>query len=348
VTLAGRLGTGHVEPVYSDMVNLTMVTPPTGPANKNHNGMLYVSARCTKCTMLAKSQIDLASTAQPFLFALGEAGRFPATKAKDGPLRRHAYYGFFTMDLTMATDDGGDDAISLHDENENSTFIKFHKDTDIADLVHALVLLLAFLVVFPFGALSIGVLRNVKIHMIFQTVGLGLGVVGAASGFYLSTIYNRSKHFNSGHQIIGLLLVVVLIGQWAGGFLHHRHFTRSGVPWINGLPIKGHRMIVGPLILVLGLVNGAVGFRLAVANQYNRLYIPIAIVVMVVLTAIIFLRGFIRERIPMGKKKLSISAPQPQPFGVGFPEGLGNYATAMRRDDLPSYSLDPVKPRSMV
>ena len=332
------------------MINLTMVTPPTGPANTNHDGMLYVSARCTNCTNLAKSRIDLTSTTQPFIFALGEAGRFPATMAMDGPLRRHSYYGMFTMDLTMATDDGGDDPISLHDMNENSRFLGFDVDTDIPDLVHALALMVAFLIVFPLGALSIGILKSVKIHMIFQTIGLVLGVIGAASGFYLSTMYNRSKHFNSGHQIIGLILVIALIGQWVCGFLHHRYFTKSGISWMKGLSIKSHRMVMGPLVLVLGLTNGAIGFRFAVANQYNRIYIPIAVVLVTVVTLTIFARGFISKRIPTGTKKLVISAPQPQPFGQGFPQGLsnGNYATAMKSDDLPSYSLDPVKPRSMV
>jgi hypothetical protein len=253
------------------------------------------------------------------------------------------------MDLTMATDDGGDDAISLHDINENSKLLDSEKDTDIADAVHAIVLIVAFLIVFPLGALSIGLLKSVKIHMILQTVGLVLGVIGAASGFYLSTIYNRSKHFSSGHQIIGLLLVVILVGQWLGGFLHHRYFAKSGLPWMNGLPIKGHRMVMGPLILVLGLINGAVGFRFAVANQHNRIYIPVAIVDMIVVMLGIFLRGFISRKIPIGKK-LIISAPQPQPFGQGVPMGLGdgNYIKATNRDEFPSYSLDPVKPRSMV
>jgi len=299
---------------------------------------------------LAMSKIDLTSTAQPFIFALGEAGRFPATMAMDGPLRRHAYYGMFTMDLAVATDDGGDDPISLHDANENSMFGGFTVDSDIPDLVHALALMLAFLIVFPMGALSIVVLKSVKVHMIFQTIGLILGVIGAASGLYLSTVYNRSNHFTSGHQIIGLVLVVLLIGQWVGGFLHHRHFAKSGLPWMNGLPIKSHRMFIGPLILILGLINGAVGFRFAVAYQYNRIYIPVAVVVVTVVGLTIFARGFISKRIPIGKKKLVISAPQPQPFGEGFSQGLGgNYATSMKRDDLlPSYSLDPVKPRSMV
>jgi hypothetical protein len=352
MTLSGRFGTGHVEPTYSDMINLTMVTPPTGPANVNQDGMLYVSARCTNCTNLAKSMIDLTDTAQPFIFALGEVDRFPATMSMSGPLRRHAYYGTFTMDLTMATDDGGDDPISLHDENENSVLTSFTKDMDIADPVHAFVMVAAFLIIFPLGALSIGVLKNVKMHMIFQAIGLALGIIGAASGFYLTTIYNRSMHFNSGHQIFGLLIVIALIGQGIGGFVHHRHYVKSGLPLMNGIPIKGHRMIIGPLIMIAGLINAAIGFKFALAYQWNRVYIPLAIVVMVVVTLIIFMRGYISRRMPMAKKPPIISAPQPQPFGQGLPPHLlgsgRNFATAMRRDDLPSYGLNPVKPRDMV
>jgi hypothetical protein len=328
-----------------------MVTP-SGPANVNQNGMLYVSGTCTNCTNLAKSTIDLTNTAQPFIFALGEVDRFPATTSKSGPLRRHAYYGQFTMDLTMATDDGGDDPISLHDENENSQLMGFMKDNDIADPLHAFVMAVAFLVVFPLGVLSIGVLKSVKVHMVFQAVGISLTIIGAASGFYLTTIYNRSKHFDSGHQIIGLLLVIALIGQWVGGFLHHRHYVKTGQSWMNGLPIKGHRVIMGPLILLIGLVNTAVGFKFAVANQWNHIYIPIAIVMAVAVAVIIFMRDFISRKMPMLKKNPILRASQPQPFGQDSPAGPGpyggNYATTMRSDNPSSYSLDPVKPRDIV
>lgn len=362
MTLSGRFGTGHNEPTYSDTIGLSMVTPPSGPANVNEDGMLFVSGTCTNCTNLAKSTIDLTSTAQPFIFAVGEVDRFPATTSKSGPLRRHAYYGYFTMDLTKATDDGGDDPISLHDEAENAQLTGFVTDHDIADPAHAFVMVLAFLVIFPLGVLSLRVFKNVKLHMIFQSIGLGLGIIGAAMGFYLTTLYNRSKHFNSAHQIIGLLVVIALIGQWVGGFLHHRFYVKNQRPWMNGLPIKGHKMILGPIILLAGLVDAAVGFNFAVAHQWNYVYIPLAVGMIVVVTIIIFMRDIITRIISRRKQQNpTVGAPRAQPFGQGSLAGPGalggNYATTTRSDialnrmpnnDPPSYSLDPVKPREMV
>lgn len=361
MTLSGRFGTGHVEPTYSDTIGLSTVTPPSGPANINQDGMLFVSGTCTNCTNLAKSTIDLTNTAQPFIFALGEADKFPATTSKSGPLRRHAYYGYFTMDLTKATDSGGDDPISLHDAIENAQLTRFVTDHDIADPVHAFIMVLAFLVIFPLGVLSLRVLKNVKLHMIFQSIGLALGIIGAASGFYLTTVYNRSKHFNSAHQIIGLLVVIALIGQWVGGFLHHRYYVKNQRPWMNGLPIKGHKMVIGPVILLMGLVDAAIGFNFAVAHQWNYVYIPLAIVMIVVVTVIILMRNFISRWMARHKQNSIVGALQPvQPFGQGPPAGPGGiggnyggqaYGTRTRSDitlDRMPSTLEPVKQRDMI
>jgi uncharacterized membrane protein (DUF485 family) len=343
-----------------------MVTPPSGPANVNQDGMLFVSGTCTNCTNLAKSTIDLTSTAQPFIFAVGEVDRFPATTSKSGPLRRHAYYGYFTMDLTQATDSGGDDPISLHDAIENAQLTGFVTDHDVADPIHAFVMVLAFLVIFPLGVLFLRVLKNVKLHMIFQSIGLALGIIGAASGFYLTTVYNRSKHFNSAHQIIGLLVVIALIGQWVGGFLHHRYYVKNQRPWMNGLPIKGHKMVIGPLILLMGLVDAAIGFNFAVAHQWNYVYIPLAIVMIVVVTVIILMRNFISRWMARHKRNPIIGSVQPvQPFGQGLPAGPGGiggnyggqaYGTKTRSNialdrmptNEPLSSLEPVKQRDMI
>lgn len=357
MTLSGRFGTGNVEPTYSDTIGLSTVTPPSGPTNINEDGMLFVSGTCTNCTNLAESTIDLTSTAQPFIFAVGDVDRFPATTSKSGPLRSHPYYGYFTMDLTKATNSSGGGPISLHSEIENAQLTRFLVDHDIVDPLHAFVMVIAFLVIFPLGVLSLRVLKNIKLHMIFQSIGLALGIIGAACGFYLTTIYNRSKNFNSAHQIIGLLVVIALISQWVGGFLHHRYYVKNRRPWMNGVPIKGHKMVLGPIILLGGLVDAGIGFNLALAHRWNYVYVPLAIAMVVVVTAIIFMREVISRRIMRRRQQNPIiGVPQAQPFGQGPPAGGfgGNYATTTRSDialnrmpsnNLSSYSLDPVKTR---
>ena len=370
VTLSPRLCNGHNEPTFSDAINLSMVSPPSGPANMYQDGMYFVSGACKGCTHLAPNTLDLNSTAQPFIFALGEEGRYPSTPSMDGPLRRHAYYGVFTMDMTKATDNGGDDAISLHSANANAELVGHGvvTDHDVADPGHALIMVLAWLIVFPLGVLSLRVLKNVKLHMMFQTIGLILGILGAFSGFYLTILYNRSKHFDSTHQIIGLLLVIALIGQWVGGFLHHRYYVRNQRPWMNGKPIKVHKLALGPIILAVGLVNAAIGFNFAVAHQWNYIYVPLAIVMIIATTAIILVRDIIARRLAGRKQNLVIGPPQLMPFGSQPPPtGPGNFhgrgpappslAPSTRSDialdrlpsyDPPNYSAEPVKPRDMI
>lgn len=370
VTLSPRLSDGHSEPTYSDTIKLSMVTPPKGPNNTYQDGMYFVSGTCKGCIHLAPNTLDLNSTAQPFIFALGEEGRYPATASLSGPLRRHAYYGYFTMDMTKATHGGGDDAISLHNVNANAALVGsgIVTDHDLADPGHAFVMVLAWLIIFPLGVLSLRVLKNVKLHMMFQTIGLILGILGAASGFYLTTLYNRSKHFNSAHQIIGLLLVIALIGQWVGGFLHHRYHVRNQGPWMNGLPIKGHKLVLGPVILLVGLVNAAVGFNFAVAHQWNYIYVPLAIVMLITATAVVLIRDIIARRLGGRKQHPIIGPPQPMPFGwQPPPAGSGDFygrsaappsLAASTRSDIaldrlpshepPSYSAEPVKPRDMI
>jgi hypothetical protein len=370
VTLSPRFANGHSEPTYSDTIKLSKATPPSGPINMYQDGMYFVSGACKGCTHLAPNTLDLNSTAQPFIFALGQQGRYPATTSLSGPLRRHAYYGFFTMDMTKATDSGGDDAIPLHNVNSNAALVgkSIVRDRDIGDPAHAFVMVIAWLIIFPLGILSLRIFKSVKFHMMFQTIGLLLGIIGAATGFYLTTLYNRSKHFNSAHQIIGLLLVIALIGQWVGGFLHHRYFVRNQRPLMNGKPIKGHKLVLGPIILLVGLVNAAIGFNFAVAHQWNYVYIPFAIVMIIASTAVVLVRDIIARRFAGRKQNPIIGPPQPMPFGgQPPPAGPGGFygrdaappslAASTRSDialdrlpsyDPPSYHAEPVKPRDMI
>jgi hypothetical protein len=273
------------------------------------------------------------------------------------------------MDMTKATDSGGDDPISLHNVNANAALVgSIVRDHDICDPGHAFVMVIAWLIIFPLGFLSLRILKNVKLHMMFQTIGLLLGIIGAATGFYLTTLYNRSKHFNSEHQIIGLLLVIALIGQWVGGFLHHRYFVRNQRPWMNGRPIKGHKLVLGPAILLIGLANAAIGFNFAVSHQWNYVYVPFAIVMIIATTAVILVRDIIARRLAGRKQNPIIGPPQPMPFGgQPPPAGPGGFygrdvapsslAASTRSDialdrlpsyDPPSYHAEPVKPRDMI
>jgi len=63
----------------------------------------------------------------------------------------------------------------------------------------------------------------------------------------------QSKSFNSAHQIIGLVVVMLVLAQMTLGFLHHRIYKRTQ----RTTPmVKVHRL-AGPVVILVAIVNGA-------------------------------------------------------------------------------------------
>jgi Domain of unknown function (DUF2427) len=150
---------------------------------------MTVAGYCKNCTQIAENKIDLTSTSQKFIWAVGPPGYNPWTKAQDGPLRTHDYYGYFQMDMTKAQGNGMPPLgiVTLNAQGYKGTT----HDHDFGDSCHAVVMVVAFLVVFPLGVFALRVMSSVKLHMWLQTAGLILGLIGLFSGIYISTMYNR-------------------------------------------------------------------------------------------------------------------------------------------------------------
>jgi hypothetical protein len=68
---------------------------------------------------------------------------------------------------------------------------KAESDGDKVGPAHAVIMIVAFLVIFPLGAVLLRFLESVKIHGIVQSVGVITTVVGVGLGIYLSTMYNH-------------------------------------------------------------------------------------------------------------------------------------------------------------
>ena len=188
VTLSGRFSSDHVEPSYSKAINVTKIS------GNDAGGRMTVAGHCLNCTALAKSVVDRTNKNQDFIWALGPPGRNPWTTALDGPLRRHAYYGYFQMDMTAAKGDALP-TLGVATVNANTTPGESDSvtDHDWADWGHAFVMVLAFLIVFPGGVIALRIRDNVKLHMWVQSAGFALALVGLFSGLYISILYNRAS-----------------------------------------------------------------------------------------------------------------------------------------------------------
>jgi len=142
---------------------------------------------------------------------------------------------------------------------------------------------LTFVVIYPLGALILRALNRVIMHAVVQCIGLFLTCCATAGGIVISMQYNRSKHFASAHQIIGILLLLALLSQLGLGIVHHRIFKRTNQPTKLG---KVHRFL-GPTIIFFGIINAPIGFVFA-GNPH--LCLPYAVILLLVIIVYITVR----------------------------------------------------------
>lgn len=63
-------------------------------------------------------------------------------------------------------------------------------DFDAAAVIHAVVMSVAFVLIFPLGALLLRILENIRSHVITQSVAVILVIIGVGSGVVVSMEYN--------------------------------------------------------------------------------------------------------------------------------------------------------------
>jgi hypothetical protein len=132
--------------------------------------------------------------------------------------------------------------------------------------------------------------------------------------------------------------------------------------------IKPHKFVIGPLVMVLGIINAAFGFKFAVAGQDNLFYVPLVIAVVVLMVVAFTLKKFLAKK--KRNKNVPFGGPMPgneppfAPPGGGYGGPAPSY-TANRpyaggyentRSDIqlgamgdpPGYSQQPQKPATFL
>ncbi|KAI4205826.1 MAG: hypothetical protein LQ350_000011 [Teloschistes chrysophthalmus] len=287
------------------------------------DGRYVANGICHNCKTWSSGSIDFDSKTQPMIYAVGPDELHLSTNALDAGLRRHDYYGSFTMDLQAAK---GDLAHFPPTDlsNTNATVVGHEQnDHEYSSSLHAVAMAGTFVVVFPVGVFYQKVLRTVRWHWITQAFGVVVVLAGAGLGLGMSHYYNRSKHFNSAHQLIGIVVVLLVLLQASLGSVHHRIFKTKQQPTIMGVI---HRFL-GPVLICVGIINGILGFNLAIASHHNIGYAIIVLIVVVILFGAAFFQ--MRRR----RRQEAFNTPAAQNFSNAY--------------NNPSYTNDiPLQPSS--
>jgi hypothetical protein len=106
VTLSPRLCSGNVEPVFSSSLNVDTL-PGTGLSDNNN--IMTVNARCSNCHQWKTGSLDLNSTAQPWIYALGPNSVNSAnlkSNSMTAGIERHSIYGSYYFFLLLLFSNG--------------------------------------------------------------------------------------------------------------------------------------------------------------------------------------------------------------------------------------------------
>ncbi|KAI3331422.1 CBD9-like protein [Xylariaceae sp. AK1471] len=208
----------------------------------------------------------------PFIWARGLNQKFK-TAALDARIGQHDHYSLFWVDMTQGALASGEPTIPPPlDRNKGSFGASDYGSPSgssnakvdpgfTAARAHGLLLALAFMVLFPAGAvvLNTGYRMAFKAHVALQLVATLSVLVGVIFIAWPVVKNDGFKTLLDGHPLFGTILVVLVITQIWLGWWHHRNFVKLQR---NTAPTFAHRWN-GRLLLILGAVNTAFGIVFA-------------------------------------------------------------------------------------
>ncbi|KAF1957845.1 CBD9-like protein [Byssothecium circinans] len=276
ITVSPRIATGHSEPTFSSDIKLA-VLPGSGIIDE----MFVLKANCRSCRVWPNNFLNTESTAQPMIYAFGPGNRLNSN-SPNAPLKRHFKYGKFTMDMRQATSTSGNGKGEVPSPSSSLSGValqgEMHRDHDRKNLAHAILGCLALFVLWPINVLIAGFLRNIKIHVGFSVGIMVFLVISYALGIATSGQFNRSKSFNSPHQIFAFIALAPILLL---SLLPAKPLATLR-PWIPRL----HTPLT-TLTLTTLIITGGLGLHLSSSPTPIILaYVAIALVVFVFLSLV--------------------------------------------------------------
>jgi hypothetical protein len=210
VTNSCRMSYGETEPVYDpDCVIEDFYDDIYGPfANTlSPGGTLITHSICRGCASWMGGALDLNNTAQPFIYALGPNVTLMSDR-RDAEIRMHQFHGVFNLDMTKATNYTGtygripapqdpanqqQGAFWAFANAFSSPQYDFGDDTEWAGMVHGVFMCIAFLLIFPLGALILRTMKRAMYHAVAQMVGIAFVIIGFGTAIHVSKIYNKVR-----------------------------------------------------------------------------------------------------------------------------------------------------------
>ncbi|KAK0717976.1 hypothetical protein B0T26DRAFT_309766 [Lasiosphaeria miniovina] len=285
VTLSPRFSTGDTEPVYSPDIRFTLHAG-TGIVN----GSILVNGTCHNCRSWQTGALNLGDRNQSMIFALGPSLDLTSDDPA-APLRRHMGYGSFSVDMIKARGSlGGTVFGTLRNASDGANLVGsgLRRDTDKAATAHGAMFAAVALAVAPFDTLVTVALRRWPTLPMLSSLGYFALVIGAmVPGILISKehilvsclghgnlesvppadSHEQSQKFNTPHQVLGLLTIVLMFGvvAWglALGFAKRAAKRRGEDLSPRSQTLSTAHTWLGRLVWLFFLINNGLGLKLS-------------------------------------------------------------------------------------
>lgn len=295
VTVSPRLGMGEIQPLYNSDAQVSLLG-----GSGVQNGVITANVRCDTCINWTGGSADVTSPSSSWIWAVKYGSPLDSSDVS-AAITQHDDSGVVSLNLQKATGGNSENPFSQSSSPSSSpgtvvtaTPQKPNSFFDQKRTAHAVLMIIAFVIMFPLFALTLQIFPSSKtatVHGLLQLLTLVVAIVGLGLGVSLAQDVNLMHNH---HPIIGLVVVAGLVlFQPIMGLLQHRYYRKN-----RGKSVFAyvHRWF-GRMMIVLGIINAGLGLKLGRAPQGAIIaYSVVAGVVGLCYCAVVIL-------VPMGRKR---------------------------------------------
>ncbi|KAK4175755.1 hypothetical protein QBC36DRAFT_19156 [Triangularia setosa] len=269
VTVSPRFTDGNTEPTHHPL----RITLHPGTELFPAIGQMTANGTCHSCRNLQTTNpasspaIPPNSPTAPIMFAVGPNSGSFSSDDLDARIRRHVAHGIFNIDVAKSSGSGGVGTptnITQHvtfPDNDSS----LKKSSNKAATAHGILFAIVALAIAPFDTLVAAFLgrRWPKLHIATGSTYF-LFVLGAmVPGLLISGEHVLTAKMGTGHQVLGLLTVGVMVVVVGWGFVVRRKAGGQEVESSGGGWMKQVHAWSGRGVWVALLVNNGLGLKLS-------------------------------------------------------------------------------------
>jgi hypothetical protein len=265
VTLSARSTTGHIMPTHNNATELSLLD-----GSGISNGKMTANVRCSNCNSWSTGTMSLQDSNSDWLYAFRQGSPIGSDDL-NAVITEHDKKGTFQWDLSQATGGTAPNPFTAAATTANSSSsgseweeLSTRKQNQYST-AHGALAGLVFIAILPLGAILVRLTSlGAWIHGGLQIVGYILFIAAAGLGIYIA---KASDRLNDPHVIIGLLLLAVLFFMPFIGAIHHKVYQKvqKRTLWSYG------HIFTGRVAIILGMVNGGLGLRLADAGNSSKI-----------------------------------------------------------------------------